>query len=584
MKYSKIPLAQTIVQLFKAKAIQHIVISPGSRNAPLTIGFTNDNYFKCYSIVDERCAAFFALGLAQQLQQPTAVVCTSGSALLNYYPAVSEAFYSTIPLLIVSADRPKYLVGIGDGQTINQPDVYKNHILYTANLKQDINANQPFIDNEKLPLLKSFENTLEKFLELQLSIQDFNTIQINKAINTAFTQKGPVHINCPFDEPLYETDTLPSVTPKVIPATINTPKNEIDYTHFASIWNNASRKLVLVGVNFPNTIHQAVLDFLANDDSVIVLTETTSNIHHKAFFPSIDKLIMPASNNELKNLQPDVLVTFGGMVVSKKIKQFLRNHKPKHHWHINEIKANDTFFVLSEFFKTSVNSFFENFIPLVTPVKSNYKPYWLAILKLRRKKHNDYIKAIPYSDFKAIHNILQSIPNHCQLQISNSSAIRYTQLFDINPTLTLFCNRGTSGIDGSTSTAIGAAKASKQQTVFITGDLSFFYDSNALWNNYIPSNFRIILINNNGGGIFRILPGEKNTPNFENFFETTHQLNASQLCNMFKIDYDCVTNEKDLNTALLQFYNTSNTPKLLEITTPRTVNDTVLLDYFKYIK
>lgn len=125
MKYPKIPLAQTLIKLCEAKGIKHIIISPGSRNAPLTIGFSHHPYFKCYSIVDERCAAFFALGIAQQLQEPTAVVCTSGSALLNYYPAVAEAFFSDIPLVVISADRPKHLIGIGDGQTINQNHVFE---------------------------------------------------------------------------------------------------------------------------------------------------------------------------------------------------------------------------------------------------------------------------------------------------------------------------------------------------------------------------------------------------------------------------------------------------------------------------
>ena len=131
---SDIPLAQQIIKCCKQQHIQNIIISPGSRNAPLTISFTNDPYFKCYSIVDERCAAFFAMGMAQQLKQPTAIVCTSGSALLNYYPAISEAFYSDIPLVVISADRPKERIDIGDGQTIRQEGVFKNHILFEANL------------------------------------------------------------------------------------------------------------------------------------------------------------------------------------------------------------------------------------------------------------------------------------------------------------------------------------------------------------------------------------------------------------------------------------------------------------------
>ena len=187
MKHPKIPLAQTVIQLCKAKNIQHIVLSPGSRNAPLTIGFTHDPFFKCYSIVDERCAAFFALGIAQQIKHPVAVVCTSGSALLNYYPAVSEAYYSHVPLVVLSADRPKYLVGIGDGQTINQENVFKNHIQYSANLKQDLNPENQNAFAEDLPIMKSIENKVERFLGLQQSVQQYNETEINKAFNKAIT-------------------------------------------------------------------------------------------------------------------------------------------------------------------------------------------------------------------------------------------------------------------------------------------------------------------------------------------------------------------------------------------------------------
>ena len=171
-------LAQTVIQLCKAKNIQHIVISPGSRNAPLTIGFTNDAFFKCYSIVDERCAAFFALGIAQRLKEPTAVVCTSGSALLNYYPAVAEAFYSDIPLVVISADRPKHLIGIGDGQTINQKNVFENHILYAANLKLDLKDEKNVPEHEELPIFKNLENKFERLLGLQKDIQTHNETEI----------------------------------------------------------------------------------------------------------------------------------------------------------------------------------------------------------------------------------------------------------------------------------------------------------------------------------------------------------------------------------------------------------------------
>ncbi|MGB6268013.1 MAG: thiamine pyrophosphate-binding protein [Olleya sp.] len=582
MKHPKIPLAQTVIQLCKAKNIQHIVLSPGSRNAPLTIGFTHDPFFKCYSIVDERCAAFFALGIAQQIKHPVAVVCTSGSALLNYYPAVSEAFYSQIPLVVLSADRPKYLVGIGDGQTINQEDVYKNHIQYSANLKQDLNPEKDNAFAEDLPILKSIENKIEKYLGLQQSIQQQNETEINKAINTAIATQGPVHINIPFNEPLYDMVEELTVNPEVIPI----KKQEIaeDYKAFAEIWNNSKQKLVLVGVLPPNSVEQQFLDVLAEDDSVLVLTETTSNLHHDKFCPSIDKLIGALNNDQFKNLQPEILVTFGGLIVSKKIKKFLRTHKPKHHWHIAENGANDTFFVLNKVFKQTINQFFSQFLPLIQPIKSDYNPFLSKQMDIRRKKHEDYMQLIPFSDFKAFDIILKSIPNHNQLQVGNSSAIRYTQLFDVNKMLEVFCNRGTSGIDGSTSTAIGAALANNKPTVFVTGDLSFFYDSNALWNNYIPKSFRIIVINNQGGGIFRILPGHKNTANFDYYFETKHHLTAHHLCKMYGFEYSQASTEDGLKFALNTFYKASEQPKLLEIMTPSKDNDTILLDYFNFVK
>ncbi|WCO03352.1 2-succinyl-5-enolpyruvyl-6-hydroxy-3-cyclohexene-1-carboxylate synthase [Psychroserpens ponticola] len=586
MVYSKIPLAQTVVQLCKLKNIKHIVISPGSRNAPLTIGFTNDDYFSCYSIVDERCAAFFALGMAQQTKETVAVVCTSGSALLNYYPAIAEAFYSDIPLVVLSADRPKHLINIGDGQTINQKNVFENHILYAANLKLDLKDESNLPKKDELPIFKNLENKLERILGLQQGIQSFNETEINTALNLAKLKKGPVHINIPFDEPLYGlTETL-TVKPKIdLLERIVSKIDESELDDCVDEWFVAKRKLILVGVLEPNSIEQKLLEELADDDGVLVFTETTSNLHHPNFFPSIDKMIAPLSEAEIKTLQPDILVTFGGMIVSKKIKAFLRTHKPKQHWHIDEKRANDTFFCLTKHLEVTPNQFFSEFLSKITHVaKSPYFDSWTLVKKHRRKKHMEYMKEIPFSDFKVFNDLLKAIPNKTILQLGNSSAIRYTQLFKLNSSLEVFCNRGTSGIDGSTSTAIGCAVAANKQTTFITGDLSFFYDSNALWNNYIPNTFRIIVINNQGGGIFRILPGHKNTDNFDHYFETTHQLTAKHLCKMYDFEYSKASNEAELTICLNEFYKSSNSPKLLEVFTPRTENDNILLDYFNYIK
>ena len=330
---SKQPLAQSIVQLCKNHNIKHIVISPGSRNAPLTIGFTNHDFFECYSIVDERSAGFFALGMAQQLQQPVALVCTSGSALVNYYPSVTEAFYSRVPLVVISADRPEHLINIGDGQTITQPHVFGSHILFEANLKEYF----------KKPFLKTIKN---------------NDLRIHKALLVAKSERGPVHINAPFSEPLYETTE--ELISDLKPFKIQTNKKSFSLSKSTiRKWHSSKKKMILVGVNPPDCVQEIYLKLIAEDSSVIVLTETTSNLHHPNFFGSIDQLITPLDPTDFEALQPDLLLTFGGMIVSKKIKTFLRNNPPKTHWHVDEIQANDTFFCLTKHYKCSVNIFFE---------------------------------------------------------------------------------------------------------------------------------------------------------------------------------------------------------------------------------
>ena len=548
--YPKIPLAQSIIEICQQKGVQHIVISPGSRNAPLTIGFTNNPYFKCYSIADERCAAFFALGIAQQIQKPVVVVCTSGSALLNYYPAIAEAFYSQIPLIVISADRPQNKIDIGDGQTIRQENVFANHSLYNANLQENV------------------------------STENDNHIQM--ALHVAVTKKGPVHINAPFEEPLYETVSELQVQPEIVD--FNTESKSFSLGNSTiETWNKATKKMVLVGELFPNSLEQKYLDALANDPSVVVLTEKTSNLHHPTFIDQIDTLITPFTDEDFKAFQPEILLTFGGMVVSKRIKAFLRKYKPTHHWHVDELRAYDTFGALTNHFGTKINTFLSQLLTEET-IESSYQSSIATIWKDRVAKHQEYTAKIPFSDFKVFDFICQNVPKNSQLQVSNSSAIRYLQLFDLDKSIQVFCNRGTSGIDGSTSTAIGAALASDLPTMLITGDISFLYDSNALWNNYIPKNFKIILLNNSGGGIFRILPGHQETETFNTYFETSHQLNALHLAKMYGFDYYTATDEDSLKTSYKSFLNQNNKPCILEIFTPEKSNNKILLDFFGALK
>lgn len=550
MNYSNHILSQLSTTLLKSQNVKHVVISPGSRNAPLTIGFTNDPFFKCYSIVDERCAAFFALGIAQQINHPVALVCTSGSALLNYYPAVAESYYSQIPLIILSADRPKQFIGIGDGQTINQEGVFKNHILYQANLDE----NQ----------------------------SDLNNRLINEALKMAIQQKGPVHLNMPFSEPLYGISPSLEISPKTIEIL---PKSLIseDLSRWRYLYNKSKKKLVLLGVCKPETFSEEAINYLAKDPSVLVMTETTSNVHHPNFIYGIDNLIAPLTDLEFQDLKPDIVITLGGLIVSKKIKAFLRKYKPQHHWHVGLTKANNTFFALEKHFEYNVNVFFKEFINEFEFSESDYRKHWLTVFNYRKLRHKKYLESLEFCDLKVYDMLLKHIPNDNSLQISNSTAIRYSQLFKMNPSVSVFCNRGTSGIDGSTSTAVGASVVNSLPTLLITGDLSFFYDSNAFWNNFIPNTFRVIVINNSGGGIFRILPGNKDEAYYDTFFETTHNLNASNLCEMHGFEYFSVSTITELENNLQTFFNPSKKPQLLEVFTPKNLNDKFLLEYLKYL-
>jgi len=559
MKYPENELAQIVIASCVANHVSDVVISPGSRNAPLTIGFNQVSEVNTYSIVDERCAAFVALGMAQKTQKATAMVCTSGSALLNYYPAVAEAFYADIPLVVISADRPKHMIDIGDGQTIRQEGVFKNHILFEANLRAIK------IDEDKV----------------------YNKHLLFNALEIANKQKGPVHINVPFDEPLYKMIDDLLVYPKVDriepQALSEQPLSQKQIEPIAELWNTSKKKIVLLGVYQPSELLQTQLNHLLKDPSVLVLTESTSNINHHHTINSIDQFLAGLSEEEKLFFQPDILLTIGGLIVSKRIKQYLRAYKPKYHFAIHPKVGYDTFNCLSQHIRVSPEFFFSQFFWLIKPVENDYQLQGLALKEKRKAAHQQYVENVQYSDFKVFDLLNNSLPSNTVLQLSNSATIRYAQLFDIDPTLSVFCNRGTSGIDGSTSTAIGYAMKTEQQVVLITGDLSFLYDSNALWNKSIPSNFRIILVNNNGGGIFKILPGPKQTSSLS-YFETPHGLNAEHLAKMYGFTYQKATNIRRTEKRLKTFYKESKQPKILEVFTPSDHNDEVLNTYFEQLK
>lgn len=558
---------QTLLEILKAKGVQHVVVSPGSRNAPISVSLHAEN-FKTYVITDERSAAFFALGIAMQQNHAVAIVCTSGSALLNYAPAVAEAYYQRVPLIVISADRPTSMVDQADGQTIRQQRALQNHLVHEVHLPETINDEQDAWYCNRL---------------------------INEAINSSMGPvNGPVHINMPLREPLYELQKQKS-------SLLNTRT----INHFfgwqsiggeqlevlKSIWKNSSKKLLLVGQLPVNHSMNRVIEELLKDSSVVVLAETTSNLPHHSVIQCIDNVLKTIRPEELTIYQPDLVVSFGGMVISKVVKQFIRKSAVQNHWHVDEASiAPDTFFQLTHHLQFKPNYFLNHFINHSSS-NSDYQKSWLTRYKFTNVANESYTQNAPWSDFKAFSVLasqLQKVePKAVQIHSANSSVIRYLQLFTYKHGLAQFCNRGTSGIDGSTSTALGASTQFKGITLFVSGDLSFMYDSNALWNKYLHSNFRVLLINNGGGGIFRIIDGPKNAgePLIEQYLEAHQPYEASKLCAFHGIEHQAATTETQLAQQLEWLLDeTSSAARLVEVFTPRLENSKVLTNYFEYLK
>lgn len=551
-------IIEHLAEILFRRGIKNLVVSPGSRNAPILEAFCKRRSFRCIPVVDERSAAFFALGMAQQLQQPVALACTSGSAPLNYAPAIAEAYYQRIPLLVITADRPLEYIDQGDGQTIRQQNMFANIIKKSFQLPQS---------------LKSSDDLW------------YAGRQISEALNAlSYPVAGPVHINIPFTEPLYGAEFEGWPEPKDFFLTPTQTTIRAETLHLlAEEWAMHKKKLVIAGQMSPDCSLQAHLNELALDPSVVVLTETISNLHGPDLVAWIDRCLaaMPKGDPEYV---PDLLITIGGPVVSKVIKSWLRNSPVKSHWHIDpEDLAMDTYQHLTRVFAMEPCSFLQQFKTRIQQGTFTYGERFRMLSLKARERHQAFLKDCPYSDLKIFEAIVAGIPADYQVQLANSTAVRYAQLFDYTHELRFDSNRGVSGIDGCTSTAAGAAFASGKNTLLITGDLAFFYDSNGLWIKNLPKNLKIILIHNGGGGIFRFLNGPESTGLLEEYFEARHQTSAQHLCKAFGVDYHFASDPESLKAGLENIFSPCNAPTVLEVQSPAEPSAATLRNYFKFL-
>lgn len=545
-------------KILAQRGIRNAILSPGSRNAPITLVFSRNSDLQCFHIVDERSAAFFALGMAIQSGTPTALVCTSGSAVLNYAPAIAEAYYSEIPLIIITADRPYEWIDQDESQTIRQKNTYENYILGSFELPAE---HKP--DNE--------------WLHARI---------VNDAINLACGKtKGPVHINVPLAEPLYRTTAYEPDTIRITElAATHSQLTESAIETLQNDWKKYQKKLILVGSHEPDAELESLLSVVAIDDSVVILTENTSNLNSEHFFEGTDKLISGLHPEKHQDYVPDLLVTIGQRLVSRRIKTWLRKQDQMQHWHIDEGgRPIDAYQHLTRIYPLKPVDFLRHISGNLN-VESTYRLLWEQRKTETNLAHEQFLPLAKYSDLKVFHQIINHLQGNWILHAGNSTPIRYLQLFKKLKSITYFANRGTSGIDGSLSTAVGYAWNSKHPNLVILGDLSFFYDSNGLWNQYLKPNLKIIVINNSGGGIFRIIEGPSAQPELEDAFEVKHSFQSGKLAETFGLNYFTASSEEELSTELKSFLKEQDKPALLEIFTPNEDNPKILNAYFEHLK
>ncbi len=550
------PQCRELVALCVARGVHRVVLSPGSRNAPLLIAFAREKAIEHHVVVDERVAAFVALGMATRSNRPVALVCTSGTALLNYAPAIAEAYYRHIPLIVISADRPDEWIDQDDSQTIRQQGALSHFVKQSYHLPTGC-------DNAAMWYAR-------------------------RMINDALMQAtepccGPVHINVPLRDPLCAVADVEPVQPAVVEAI--RPSAQLassDALHFAQAVSQSRRVMILATMLQPSVALQEALSLLAQLPQVVVLTESIANVRDDNFIPTIDRVLTVIDNSEKGDFAPDLLITLGGAPVSRMVKEFLRTYAPQSHWRIgNESYIIDTMQCVTHKITTDAASFVSQIAPLCRSAESDYSALWREREIVATALHNRIVDAAPWCDLKAFSILLPAIPQGTVLHLSNGTSIRYAQLFDTPQVAASYCNRGVSGIDGSTSTALGASMADGDRHLLITGDMSFGYDAGALATTLATPRFKIVVMDNGGGGIFRFIKGPSDLPELEECFEVQRRQPIEGYAAIHGFRYFKADSEEALSSILPQFFAENDRPAILAIETPSEINATILRNYMR---
>lgn len=557
-------IPQAVLQfahICKEVGLTDIVVSPGSRSAPLVLALNRIGGITLHTAMDERSGGFLALGMAISRNNPVAILCTSGTALLNYGPAVAEAFYQQVPLFVLSADRPPESIDQWDGQAIRQLGIFEAHTKFWANL--------PSLDEKE-------------------SAQKHARFLINKAFFEANSiPKGPVHLNFPLREPLYPSDSIDFKWPKES-ISISAPKSALKldssiFHRLSELFLEHPRRLVLVGQTSQNEDLKNSLLALSQYGHVVVAGDCLNNLAEVG--PQCNHLDWYPDSFYESDSVPEILITLGLGQLSKSIKIFFKKNPPKYHWHIcesgfpsdplgslTEVVNCDPHWFLAQLAETSYFQFEDK-----RELAQNFQNRWISSENEVDRNLNQAIEGQLWSDFYAVFAILNKLPSQSSLFAGNSMAIRYVNAWSshLDPSVWFYANRGTSGIDGCVSTPLGIARANSMRSLFaIVGDLSFFYDRNGLWGQLIPPNFKIVVLNNGGGNIFRILPGSGKVPELEALFEMNQPLTAKSTAIEAGMEYFSLNNSTEVE-SVIQSWVTHSGPALLECFTDKITNQIV---------
>ena len=508
--YSNKENVNILTALLVKHGVRHAVVCPGSRNAPVVHNLNECPDIECHPVTDERSAGFYALGMSQALHEPVAVCVTSGTALLNLMPALAEAYYQHVNMVVISADRPAAWIDQQDGQTLPQPDALGRFVRKAVSLPEPHNHEEHWY--------------------------------CNRLVNEALMVKhAPVHINVPISEPLFDfnVEALPDERKiELHPATISSNL----LRHVSRMFRLAKRPMLISGQPMNPLLDEAVA-LVADDESFV----------------------------------PDFVLYTGGSIVSKRVKHFLR--KAKETWVVNETgEVTDTFMNLTNVIQGDGDEVADFVRFMLEQEPHPFVQQWETLLNHVRQKAEAFRP--DYSQMAAV-KYLESLIANEKVHYANSTAIRLANIYARHP---VFCNRGVNGIEGSLSTAAGYSVVSDDTVICVTGDLSFFYDQNALWNQNLRGNLRILLLNNGKGGIFNMLPGLEQSPARDRLVAAQHSTSAEGICRQNDVCYRKAQDMDEMQQGIDWLLTSSaSRPLLLEVFTDAAADERALKDYYAQI-